>query len=87
VKSSEFEDIIRNEKLCLDSEDTLFDFLVESGSYYLNLIDHVRLEFFSPESIDRFFNMISYSMSMNHSGQTFVVVLIINLFTTQMRFL
>jgi hypothetical protein len=61
LKSSELEDIFQNEKLCLESEDTLFDFLVELESDYLNLIGYVRLEFLNPESIDRFFKTISYS--------------------------
>jgi hypothetical protein len=61
LKSSELESILRNEKLCINNEDYLFDFLVEHRSDYLSLICYVQLEFLSPELIDRFFKTISYS--------------------------
>jgi hypothetical protein len=61
LKPSELEEIVGNEQLCLDNEDYLFDFLVELGSDYLSLVGYVQLEFLTPESIDQFFNTVSYS--------------------------
>jgi hypothetical protein len=61
LKSSELEDILQNDKLCIDNEDYLFDFMVEHVSDYFRLIGYVQLKFLSPSSMNRFFKIISYS--------------------------
>lgn len=54
------EDIISSPHLNLESEDILFDFIIDLGPDFYNLLDYVNIQYLTPQKLNEFFDIYPF---------------------------